>query len=362
MTTMLPARPMDNRSLLLDTNADASHAIRLKRGSCKIGCQTSSTSSSNNLKIMGQPKPQVPRLRSFLSVEKSSTSNLSRFNSKSKMSNSSFSSMAGRNASFQLPNQNSSGMSRNASFGGSHLRLGQNRSCSVPTINDSTPSMNWNGSGVMQMAQRSNGATVKAVIASLKRRCEAAAEEPASSGADTTTDDRKVPIEECSMLKLWSVDAYYKVLISKYGGLVAIVTAMKAFPNEEELQVSCCCSLKHMSNKLAVHQAGGTTALVDAMSNHPQSIQVQSEACEGLKNQAPLLAKEPVDALRKILPLLQHAEQMYLTETGRTSAVFLRNLLSTTLTTAAAQPQQQNDEEVQSQTKDAIPVEVTTSS
>ena len=206
MTTMLPARPMDNRSLLLDTNADASHAIRLKRGSCKIGCQTSSTSSSNNLKIMGQPKPQVPRLRSFLSVEKSSTSNLSRFNSKSKMSNSSFSSMAGRNASFQLPNQNSSGMSRNASFGGSHLRLGQNRSCSVPTINDSTSSMNWNGSGVMQMAQRSNGATVKAVIASLKRRCEAAAEEPASSGADTTSDDRKVPIAECSMLKLKTAD------------------------------------------------------------------------------------------------------------------------------------------------------------
>ena len=326
---MLHPTPINNRSILLDTNAEASR----RRSSAKISTQPLSPTAGC---MLGQPKPQAPKLRSFLSVEKSIATKLSRHN----MSNSSFSNIGGRtaNASFHLQNSGNNGsFSRNASFAGSSLRLGQNRTSSISSMNDScssTSSMNWNGSGVIQMAQRSNGATVKAVISNLKQQCEA---------GHSGNSDRRVPLEECAMLSLWAVDAYYKVLISKYGGLVAIVTAMKVFPTEDELQASCCSALKHLSNKLAVHQAGGTSALIAAMEYHPQSIQVQSEACEALKNQASLLAQEPVDVLRKLLPLVQHAEQMYLTETGRASAVFLKNLLVTTLVTK----QNGQDEEVQ---------------
>jgi hypothetical protein len=190
------------------------------------------------------------------------------------------------------------------------------------TAGNGSSSINWSGSAVIQVAQRSNGASVKVVIAAIKKDCETAQQQHQDE-----QETGHVPLEECGMLSLWAVDAYYQVLISKYGGIDAIVTAMRVFPNSAELQAYGCQTLKNMSNTLASQKAGGVTALADAMGLHPQSIHVQSEACEALQSQSTILAQEPIEVLQSLLPLLEHAKDMYLTPKGRTSARFTTDLV-----------------------------------
>jgi NAD(P)-dependent dehydrogenase (short-subunit alcohol dehydrogenase family) len=194
------------------------------------------------------------------------------------------------------------------------------------TAGNGSSSINWSGSAVIKVAQRSNGATVKLAIAAIKKDCEAAQQQHQDE-----QEAAHAPLEECGMLSLWSVDSYYNVLISKYGGIDAIVTAMRVFPTHAELQAYGCQTLKNMSNILAVQQAGGVTALANAMGLHPQSIHVQSEACEALQNHSSVLVQEPIDVLRSLLPLLEHAKDMYLTPKGRTSARFMMDFVRATV-------------------------------
>ncbi len=146
----------------------------------------------------------------------------------------------------------------------------------------------------MKLAQRSNGSTVKSVIADLQRICEEYA----------TNDNVEAPLHEVEMLSQWaSVDAYYKVVISKYQGIPTIVLAMKTFPENADVQSFCCSTLKSLNNKLMIHQADGVQAILNAMTNHPSSIVVQSEALEALRFQAPLLPQEPPEVLQPLTAL-----------------------------------------------------------
>ena len=249
---------------------------------------------------------------------------------------------------------------------------------------------------MVQIAQRSNGASVKAAIAEVQRVCNLAQEqhqqskefsikqkqqdtafedddelvppgeaEECSGAPPATFQDGEVqpPLQECAMLAQWSVDAYYKVLISKYKGIPAIVNALNTFASCADVQAYGCSALKNMGNKLSVQEAGATPAALAALRNHPTSIHVQSECCELLQNQAPVIlqdAQHPTpqeseeddhaksslsgkkggilkkavsagteDGSRiravadELIPLLCHAKEMYLTKHGKTAVFFL---------------------------------------
>lgn len=174
------------------------------------------------------------------------------------------------------------------------------------------------GNAVMQVAvaQRSNGGTVKSCIAELQRITAVAPEEP--------------PLDQIFMLAQWaSVDAYYKVVISKYQGIPAIIQAMDTFPMSADLQACGCSALKSLSNKSHIHTNGGVSALLNALRNHPASIVVQSEALDALKQQGPMLSQESPDTLRQLIPLLRHAKDMYLTQRGKEGVLFLFQYLAT---------------------------------
>ena len=293
------------------------------------GCQFSRKSSMESFRrrqgLQRVPSEKGSRLRSFGGLERCSKQPRLHHSPPGNTSN----------ASFQ-PNGSSGSLSSKSSGGrlpsaaGLRRHLNRTSSGNLSVSSNSSSSLNWSGSAVIQVAQRSNGASVKAVIAELQKHCEAATE--GSSNYVSAEGPAHVPLEECGMLALWAVDAYYKVLISKYGGIEATVTAMKTFPEDAELQAYCCTTLKHMSNKVSVQQAGGVHALGMAMKCHPKSIHVQSEACEALKSQDALLSQEPTHILEELLLLVSHAKEMYLTQAGRTSAEFLSDYIVVTLT------------------------------
>ena len=249
---------------------------------------------------------------------------------------------------------------------------------------------------MVQMAQRSNASSVKTVINELLGICaiqkelaksDKSADEKAKSPIDIegdTNDENDLleppetpvnealepPLQECAMLAQWSVDAYYKVVISKYHGINAIVTAMELYPANADIQAYGCTVMKNMSNKMLVHQSRGTKSIFAAMRIHPTSIHVQSEACEALHNglaktMLQMAHQEEFEALQnstvslsdsfcngdddvdenndgdgddtpktkvsdivdEILPLLQHAKDMYLTQHGREAAQAVYALL-----------------------------------
>jgi hypothetical protein len=211
-----------------------------------------------------------------------------------------------------------------------HIRHASSGTFSNASTNSSGSTSNHNqnnafrGNAVMQVAQRSNGSTVKSVIADLQRICE---ECNATSNNTTVVE---APLHEVEMLSQWaSVDAYYKVVISKYQGIPTIVLAMTTFPDDADVQTFCCSTLKSLTNKLLIHQADGVPAILQAMTNHPSSIVVQSEALEALRFQAPLLPQEPPEVLQPLVALLEHAQEMYLTQMGTASAQFLSRFLAT---------------------------------
>ena len=102
---------------------------------------------------------------------------------------------------------------------------------------------------------------------------------------------------------------------------------MMTFSTQSDLQGYCCCVLRNLSNKLAIHQAGGVPAICMAMRNHPKSVHVQSEACTALQLQASVLHSETSHTIRTMLTLVEHAKDMYLTATGKASTIFLMGFL-----------------------------------
>ena len=247
-----------------------------------------------------------------------------------------------------------------------------------------TSQMSGRKNAMVQMAQRSNAASVKTVINELRGICAMKQEEQAKTkdtdgenndaevvGGDkndendllsppevSTNEALEPPLQECAMLAQWSVDAYYKVVISKYNGIDAIVLAMDLYPQVADIQAYGCTVLKNMSNKMLVHQSRGTAAIFSAMKHHPTSIHVQSEACEALHNGLAKMLLQMAhqeefetmqtsntsfndsfavdrdesnndddtatvtvaERLDDVIPLLQHATDMYLTQHGREAA------------------------------------------
>ena len=321
----MPAPLPDSRAHLKRSSPWASSSDELR----KLGKTTRRGSLTNNHNNSMASLASTGRLPSFLSVEKSSSNYLNRLNGSASSNSSSGSSYHNFNGNSSTQNASFHLSTSNASFNrsGSRPRFAQHSSGSL-SVNSASNAPLGNGgittNAVMQMAQRSNGSSVKTVIADLNRLCA-----EAQQNVDVTT--RIPPLNECTMLSLWAVDAYYKVLISKYGGIEAVVTAMMTFPASADLQACCCKILKNIGNKQSVRNAGGVAALATAMQHHSQSIQVQSEACEALKSQVPMLPSESRDVLQGLLPLLHHAKEMYLTQAGKSSAVFLLDFIPATL-------------------------------
>jgi hypothetical protein len=169
----------------------------------------------------------------------------------------------------------------------------------------------------MKIAQRSNGASVKTSISELQRHCD---DHNVQQDEEIEID---LPLQECAMLAQWSVDAYYKVLISKYQGIQAVISAMRTFRDHAELQTYCCIVLKNLSGKASIQQAGGAAACIQAMRQHPHSIYVQSEAIQALKFQATLIISEGAVDIEELIHLLEHAKQMYLTPLGKEGVLIL---------------------------------------
>jgi hypothetical protein len=181
---------------------------------------------------------------------------------------------------------------------------------------------------VMQIAQRSNASSVKTVISELQRQCDEHTAQP-----DEQIEIEQ-PLQECAMLAQWSVDAYYKVVISKYQGIQAVVNAMRTFPDHADLQALCCCVLKNLTSKVSIQQAGGTAACIQAMRLHPHSVPVQSEAIQALRFQAPHIIQEGASVdMEALIQLLEHAKQMYLTVPAKEGVLILLDFFAAATTT-----------------------------
>ena len=153
----------------------------------------------------------------------------------------------------------------------------------------------------------------------------ASAEAVTAPEQEAEADDEKQPppqppVVQCSMLAQWALaDAYYKVVITKYRGIPIIIRTMKAFPDDEDIQGTCCSLLTSLTNKVQVFQEGGVNALLNAMKYHPSSIVVQSVALEGLFALMPLimhLQENDYELISNVEKAAKCAQDMYLTEAG----------------------------------------------
>ncbi|KAL3915579.1 MAG: hypothetical protein SGILL_005582 [Bacillariaceae sp.] len=237
---------------------------------------------------------------------------------------------------------------KRTSSGSGFSRASSNGSCHSSSNNSSTNNFSWSSKGIVQMAQRSNGSTVKGVIDELQRIVdetlamaindanvldkvdsqEEARERPTTGEEEGDTEeeeeeeenDEDAPILQCSMLAQWALaDSYYKVVITKYHGIPVIIRTMKAFPDDEDIQGTSCNILNSLTNKVQVYQNGGVNSFINAMKSHPNSIVVQSAAMEGLYGLMPLLLhleEDNKDILSDIESMVKLAEDMYLTEAG----------------------------------------------
>jgi hypothetical protein len=176
------------------------------------------------------------------------------------------------------------------------------------------------------MINRSGGATVKAMIPAILARCHEAAEQ---------RSDVTAPEEECYLLAHWAVDAFYKVVIASNGGIAALLRAMHCFPNQAGLQECCCKALANLcaqstTNQGTFEQCHGVRHVIAAMQCHASSVAVQSAACEALASLAPDLlwrsVSDSLDVTCDLLQVLQHAKDMYLHPTHRSTAERLLQL------------------------------------
>jgi hypothetical protein len=177
----------------------------------------------------------------------------------------------------------------------------------------------------VQIAQRSSSKTVKTCIDNIEQMCQQQTSEPSTT--------LEYPETECSTLAQWATDAYYKVVISKYHGIAALCQAMRVFPGNANLQVSCCTALARLaaSQQDAIQTEAGVSLIILAMRNHSQSIQVQSAACESLRNMSVAILYQVQQVPPKqtdLIELLERAKTMYITPQGRNSATHLLMMLN----------------------------------
>ncbi|KAG7372247.1 hypothetical protein IV203_018390 [Nitzschia inconspicua] len=234
----------------------------------------------------------------------------------------------------------------------------------------------WSSKGVVQMAQRSNGAVVKGVIDDLQRIvdnsnilpvkdssfetdvegnfsgssaskgkleedldvasvCEMA---PLQQFMETERNERQeqcftVPHLQCFMLAQWSrVDSYYKVVITKYHGIQVLIRAMNTFARSEDVQASCCVALANLNNKLQIFHEGGAQAILNAMKEHPNSISVQSAGLDALSGLIQLIlnrGKDGAETLQEMIFLVQRTEHMYLTADGKKAWIAIAEITET---------------------------------
>jgi hypothetical protein len=211
---------------------------------------------------------------------------------------------------------------------------------------------------MMQVAQRSNGSTVKSVIALLKDIIDDAEQDASSSDLDDDDDDDddlseglkvdeiedslrvdglqpssslpEAPVQEMALLSQWaSVDAYYRVVIAKYQGIPTTIKIMNLYRENLDIQVYCLLTLSQLPNKKQVHEQGGVQACIQSMQRYPSHIEIQSQAFEMLKTQAVALILEPHDCLRPLHGLAQSVQDMYLTQKGREGVTFVKQFLET---------------------------------
>lgn len=186
----------------------------------------------------------------------------------------------------------------------------------------------------MQVAQRSNGSTVKSVIAQLHDIVANATENGEFDTEDEMlTNNVDLPLaanQEMALLSQWaSADVYYKVVITKYQGIPTIIKIMQLYAEDPEIQVYGMITLSHLTNKQQIYESGGVQVCINALRRFSSSIEVQSQGFGMLKSQAMLLMQEPHDRIRSLASLLALAKDMYLTKTGRDGVAFVQRFLET---------------------------------
>ena len=131
--------------------------------------------------------------------------------------------------------------------------------------------------------------------------------------------------QHCSTIAQLTIDAYYMVVISKFGGSRIIGHIMKLFRENATIQESCCFIFQKMAHNSHV-QEFGVDLILDAMEFHPGSVYVQSAGCEALSeilkgsNASSNDIKIQEERLKQ---LVGQASEMYLTPAARQSATFL---------------------------------------
>jgi hypothetical protein len=214
---------------------------------------------------------------------------------------------------------------------------------------DSIRHLKGNSTMKVEMAQRSNGSTVKTVIALLKdiiidaESSDMEEDDDGALEADEIEDSRRVdglhhdqsslpeaPLQEMAMLSQWaSVDAYYRVVISKYQGISTTIKIMNLYRENPDIQVYCLLTLSQLPNKKQINKHGGVEACIQTMQRYPTSIEIQSQAFEVLKTQAAALLLESRDSLSPLHELVVTADDLYLTQKGRECVTFVKQFLET---------------------------------
>jgi len=140
---------------------------------------------------------------------------------------------------------------------------------------------------------------------------------------------------QCGLVAQLAADAYYQVVISKYGGARILCHVMKHFAENASIQESCCAALQLMPHAPYLQETTeGVELLMQAMEHHTASIHVQSAASQALWG---ILQQQNGNAAEHLLPgqeeraalleLLERASQMFLTPTGVQSVRSLKQLL-----------------------------------
>jgi hypothetical protein len=133
---------------------------------------------------------------------------------------------------------------------------------------------------------RSGAIEVKENIARIAHSCV----EYKTTGNSTAPDDESLPPHrECSTLLYLARDAYYQVIIAKYGGIKAILDAMNTFPICADF-LACCCEIlsalcaENGNNKAAIDKAGGSVTVMSTIQNNPHSIRLHTSGCTALRD------------------------------------------------------------------------------
>ena len=135
-------------------------------------------------------------------------------------------------------------------------------------------------STMVGMIQRSGAMSIKSHIARIIQSCE--------SGS-TETGNSVPPEAECSILADWAHDAFYQVVISKHGGIHALLKAMDTFSDSPNLQAHCCVALGSLcfnndNNRRLILSSGGIPTISSAIRKNLQSTQIQIAALKALKD------------------------------------------------------------------------------